>query len=111
MQTILKGSQLGPPRLAPRLWAGEPPATSAVASSAARSARAPADHRLPPLPRWPLPLPGAGAGGVGGAFGLGLFMALLTVLCLACPRTGRSLRPESLLAPRPGFYSFLEQPG
>jgi hypothetical protein len=42
---------------------------------------------------------------------LGLFMALLAVLWLSWPRTGRSLRPDSLLALRPAFTSLLERPG
>jgi len=103
-QTILQRSGRAPSGFAER------PFASASKSSARDAAPAPGPGRLPSPSRWPVPSP-FGAGAPGGAFGLGLFMALLAVLSLAWSRTGRSLRPESLLAPRPGFHSILERPG
>jgi hypothetical protein len=103
-QTILQGFGRTPPGFAEQAFA------SASKSSARDAAPARGPGRLPSPPPWPVPSP-FGAGAPGGASGLGLFMALLAVLSLAWSRTGRSLRPESLLAPRPGFHSILERPG
>jgi hypothetical protein len=101
-QTILQGSGRTP------VFAERPFASASKSSE--RDAAPPRPGRLPSPSPWPAPSP-FGAGAPGGAFGLGLFMALLAVLSLAWSRTGRSLRPESLLAPRPGFHSILERPG
>jgi hypothetical protein len=89
-------------------------AATVEASTAATAPRTPlGDARtpaeFPPRPQWPLSQPG-GASGIGAA-GAALFLAFLAFLCLAWPSVGRSLRPESVVAPRPGFNLILERPG